>query len=80
MRFALSTLGRLVHPFSTTVKSASHPGPEPGGSQHPSIEPLHVERAHAVVHPVHLRTSDLRRRTTFVNTVRDIHAPTTSGD
>jgi hypothetical protein len=45
--------------------------------QHPSIERLHVERAHAVVHPIHLPTADARRRAAFVHTVRDIHSRTT---
>jgi hypothetical protein len=77
-RFALSTIGRLVHPFSTNDKSAGQRGLEisSSASQHPSIERLHVERAHAVVQPVHLSPADSRRRHSFVNTVREIFRTT----
>ena len=75
MRFVLSSIGRLVHPFSTPVKPAGPAGVAQTLQPTP-IEQLHVERAHAVVHPVHLPTVDGRRRASFVNTVRDIRART----
>ena len=71
-RFALS-FGRFVHPFSVLLHRG---GGSSGRSADPTdpgaIERLHVERAHAAVHPVHLTSPDGRRRAAHVNAVRDI--------
>lgn len=73
-RFALS-FGRFVHPFSVMLSRF-----DTAGSGHPVdaadpgvIERLHVERAHAAVHPVHL-TAPGRPRAPHVSAVRDIIA------
>jgi hypothetical protein len=75
MRFALSSIGRLVLPFSAHVRLGGVRDIDLA-SQQPSIERLHVEWAHAFIHPVHLPMADARRRASFVNTVRDIHTRT----
>jgi len=72
-RFALS-FGRFVHPFSAILNRGGGPGAghSAGAADPGAIERLHVERAHAAVHPVHLTSPDGRRRTAHVNAVRDI--------
>ena len=72
-RFALS-FGRFVHPFSAIFNRGGGSGAErfAGATDPGAIERLHVERAHAAVHPVHLTSPDGRRRTAQVNAVRDI--------
>ena len=72
-RFALS-FGRFVHPFSAMLHRGGEPGAErfAGATVPGAIERLHVERAHAAVHPVHLTSPDGRRRTAVVSAVRDI--------
>jgi hypothetical protein len=72
-RFALS-FGRFVHPFSAILNRGGEPGAEgfAGATIPGAIERLHVERAHAAVHPVHLISPDGRRRAARVNAVRDI--------
>lgn len=71
-RFALS-FGRFVHPFSVMLSRGDAAGSaDPAGAADPGvIERLHVERAHAAVHPVHL-TAQGRPRAPHVSAVRDI--------
>jgi hypothetical protein len=72
-RFALS-FGRFGHPFSAILNLGGEPGAGrfAGATVPGAIEQLHVERAHAAVHPVHLTSPDGRRRAARVNAVRDI--------
>jgi len=72
-RFALS-FGRFVHPFSVMLSrsDASGTGHTAGAADPGAIERLHVERAHAAVHPVHLTAPGSRSRAAHVRAVRDI--------
>jgi len=70
-RFALS-FGRFVHPFSVILGRAGGSSGHSAGADPAAIERLHVERAHAAIHPVHLTSPDGRRRAAHVNAVRDI--------
>ena len=72
-RFALS-FGRFVHPFSVMLGRFDAAGSgHPAGATDPGYmtERLHVERAHAAVHPVHLAAPG-RPRAPHVSAVRDI--------
>jgi len=72
-RFALS-FGRFVHPFSVILSRGEAAGRRhsAGTADAGAIERLHVERAHAAVHPVHLTAPGTRSRAARVNAVRDI--------
>ncbi len=63
----LETLGRIVHPFFPTVRGSGAPA-DCAVSQGALIQPLHVERAHARVHPVHTEARK-RRGTEFIVSV-----------
>jgi hypothetical protein len=71
-RFALGTFGRLVHlflpPGGGTLPRADARRTQ--ASPRLPIERLHVERAHAAAHPIHVPPMDLRSKLEFVTNVQ----------